>query len=127
MQPKTKGTKMDKALYNYKAKIVEIYDGDTLTVDLDLGLHTWVKGEKIRLSRINAPELKGSERAKGLKSRDYLRSLILDKEVFIETIKDKKEKFGRYLGEIWIEESEHKFININDLMVKDGFAVFKKY
>lgn len=118
---------MEKVLYNYKAKIVEVYDGDTCTVDIDLGLHAWIKGEKIRLIRINAPEVRGAERAKGLKSRDYLRSLILDKEVFIETIKDKKGKYGRYLGEIWLKDSEDNLININDLMVKNGFAIYKKY
>ncbi|MDP2362967.1 MAG: thermonuclease family protein [Ignavibacteria bacterium] len=118
---------MENVLYNYKAKIVEVYDGDTCTVDIDLGLHIWIKGEKIRLVRINAPELKGTERTKGLKSRDHLRNLILDKEVFIETIKDKKGKYGRYLAEVWLKESKNKFININDLMVKDGFAIYKKY
>ncbi len=118
---------MENILYHYKAKVVEVYDGDTCTVDIDLGLHTWIKGEKIRLVRINAPELKGDDRTKGLKSRDYLRSLILDKEIFIETIKDKKEKYGRYLGEIWLKGSENKFININDLMVENKYAVYKKY
>ena len=118
---------MEKILYHYKAKIVEVYDGDTCTVDIDLGLHIWNKGEKIRLTRINAPELRGTERTKGLKSRDFLRSLIFDKEVFIETIKDKKEKYGRYLGEIWLEDEKGKFININDEMVRNGFAKYQKY
>ena len=118
---------MDKVLYHYKAKIVEVYDGDTCTIDMDLGLHTWIKGEKIRLTRINAPELRGTERTKGLKSRDFLRSLILNKEVFIETIKDKKEKYGRYLADGWLEDDKGKFININDEMVKNGFAKYQKY
>ncbi len=118
---------MDKVLYHYKAKIIEVYDGDTCTIDIDLGLHTWIKGEKIRLTRINAPELRGTERTKGLKSRDFLRSLILDKEVFIETIKDKKEKYGRYLAEVWLEDDKGIFININDEMVKNGFAKYQKY
>lgn len=118
---------MEKILYHYKAKIVEVYDGDTCTVDIDLGLHIWSKGEKIRLTRINAPELKGSERNKGLASRDYLRDLILGKEVLIETIKDKKGKYGRYLGEIWWEDEKGKLININDVMVNDGFAKYQKY
>ncbi len=77
--------------------------------------------------RIKAPELKGTERTKGLKSRDHLRSLILDKEVFIETIKDKKGKYGRYLAEIWLKDSENNYVNINDLMVKNEFASYKKY
>lgn len=118
---------MDKVLYHYKAKIVEVYDGDTCTIDIDLGLHTWIKGEKIRLTRINAPELRGTERTKGLKSRDFLRSLILNKEVFIETIKDKKEKYGRYLADVWLEDDKGKFININDEIVKNGFAKYQKY
>jgi micrococcal nuclease len=56
---------MEKVLYHYKAKIIEVYDGDTCTIDIDLGLNIWNKGEKIRLNRINAPELRGDEKAKG--------------------------------------------------------------
>lgn len=112
---------MKNNLYNYKAFVTAVYDGDTCTVDIDLGLHCWVKNEKIRLARINAPELRGSEREQGLESRDYLRKLILNKEVLLQTIKDKKEKYGRYLGEIWID-SGSKQVNVNDLIVKKGFA-----
>ena len=118
---------MEKVLYHYKAVVTDVYDGDTCTVDIDLGLHTWIKGEKLRLNRINAPELRGTERTKGLKSGDHLRNIINGKEVYLETIKDKKEKYGRYLAEVWFEESKGKFININDKMVKDGFAIYKKY
>lgn len=89
---------MDKQLYHYKAKVVSVYEGDTFTIDIDLGLHTWIRGEKIRLSRINAPELKGKERTKGLASRDFLKNLVLNKEIIIETVKDTKEKYERYLG-----------------------------
>lgn len=118
---------MDKQLYHYKAKVVSVYDGDTCTIDIDLGLHTWIRTEKIRLNRINAPELRGKERAKGLASRDFLKSLILDKEIIIETIKDTKEKYGRYLGEIWLKDSDGKFSNINDEMVRNKFAKYQKY
>jgi len=118
---------MKHILYHYKAVVTSVYDGDTCTVDIDLGLHTWIRGEKLRLHRINAPELKGNERSRGLKSRDFLRSIIEGKKVTIETIKDKKGKFGRYLAEIWLEEKKEKYTNINDLIVKEGFAVYKKY
>ena len=114
-------------LYNYKAKVVEVYDGDTCTVDIDLGLHTWIRGEKLRLNRINAPELRGAERPEGLKSRDFLRQLVLDKEVLLKTIKDEKEKYGRYLAEIWIQNEAGEWQNINDLMVEKGFAVYANY
>jgi micrococcal nuclease len=118
---------MDKNLYHYKAKVTGVYDGDTCTMDIDLGLHTWIRGEKIRLHRINAPELKGKERNKGLASRDSLKSLILEKEVLIETIKDEKEKYGRYLGEIWLADSKGGYLNVNDWMVNNGFAKYQKY
>lgn len=118
---------MKKTLYFYKANVTAVYDGDTITVDIDLGLKTIIKGEKIRLHRINAPEMRGPEKEKGKESRDFLRSLILDNEIFLETIKDKKGKYGRYLGEIHVEKSPGKFVLVNDLMVKKGYAVYKDY
>lgn len=118
---------MQNSLYHYKAHVTDVYDGDTCTVDIDLGLHLTVKGEKVRLHRINAPELKGSEKEKGIKARDFLREQILDKDIMLETIKDRLEKYGRYLGEIHIEAEPGKFVNVNDLIVQNGFAVYKEY
>ena len=83
---------MENLLYHYKAKVTEVYDGDTITVEVDLGLHTFLKDEKVRFNRINAPEVRGSEREEGLKSRDFLREQILGKDIVLETIKDKGEK-----------------------------------
>ena len=80
-----------------------------------------------RKDQIEPYKCTGSKRAKGLKSRDFLRSKIEGNEVFIQTIKDKKGKYGRYLGEIWFEETEGNFININDLLVTEGFAKYHKY
>ncbi|GMR24912.1 MAG: hypothetical protein BMS9Abin39_0182 [Ignavibacteria bacterium] len=118
---------MKHTLFTYKAIVTSVYDGDTCTVDIDLGLHTWVRKEKIRLYGINAPEIRGEERSKGLKSRDFLREQILGKEIIIETLKDKKGKYGRYIGKIWIRNKKEKEINISDLLVKNGFAVYKEY
>ncbi len=118
---------MKKTLYNYKAKVTEVYDGDTCTLEIDLGLNAFIKNEKIRLSRIDAPEVRGKEKEKGLRARDFLRQQILEKEIWLETIKDQEEKFGRYLGEIYLETKPEKYVNINDLMVEKGFAVYKKY
>jgi len=116
-----------KQLYNYKAVVTGVYDGDTITVNIDLGLSTWINNEKIRLVRIDAPELRGSSRNKGLKSRDFLRALLLDKKIQIQTIKDRKEKYGRYLAEVWLETSSGKFTNVNDLMVEKKQAIYKKF
>ncbi len=108
-------------LYYYKAIVVSVYDGDTIHVDIDLGLSTWIRKEKLRLARINAPEIRGAERPAGLASRDFLRQQILGKEIIVQTIKDRKGKFGRYLAEIWLKESG-EWININDLMIEKGYA-----
>ena len=114
-------------LYYYKANITAVYDGDTCTANLDLGLSTLRIGEKIRLSRINAPEVRGSSRQQGLISRDFLRNLILNKDILVQTIKDKKGKYGRYLGEIWLIDEDGSLTNVNDLMVSSGFAEYKEY
>ena len=64
-------------LYHYRAVVTAVHDGDTCTVDIDLGLSLWVRGENVRLHRINAPELTGAERPKGEKAREALKKLVL--------------------------------------------------
>jgi len=113
-------------LYHYKALVTSAYDGDTITVDIDLGLKTFVKGEKLRLNRINAPEVRGVEREAGLVSRDWLRERIVGRSVLIETFKDKKGKYGRYIAEIWLPENGG-YTNLNDELVERGLAVYKDY
>lgn len=118
---------MEKNLYYYRANVTSVYDGDTCTVDIDLGLGIWVKGEKIRLYGINAPEVRGGEREEGLKSRDFLRSMIDGKDVVLKTLKDDKGKYGRYLAEIFLSGENGTMININDRLVTEGFAEYKDY
>jgi micrococcal nuclease len=91
-------------LYTYKAVITDVYDGDTFTADIDLGLGVWIKGVKLRLAHIDTPEIRGEEREKGLIVRDHVRGIILDKEVSIQTIKDKKGKYGRLLADVYLKE-----------------------
>ena len=104
-------------LYYYKANVIKVYDGDTITVDIDLGVGIWLRKQSIRLYGIDAPEVRGSEKIEGKKSRDWLREKILGKEIILKTIKDKTGKYGRLLGEIWFENE-----NINDLLVEVGMA-----
>lgn len=103
--------------YKYKAVVTKVYDGDTITVDIDLGFGIIMKKQSIRLYGINTPEIKGEERPKGLEARDYLSNLVLNKEINLETIKDKKGKYGRILGIIWLEHE-----NINDKLIREGYA-----
>ena len=117
---------MHEHLYNYKAKVVSVYDGDTCTVDIDLGMRTWVHEERLRLFRINAPELTGAQKPAGLAARDFLRGLINGKEIHLQTIKDKQEKYGRYLAEVFVQQGD-VWLNVNDEMVKNGHAVYQDY
>ncbi len=104
-------------MYEYKAFVRKVYDGDTITVDIDLGFDVVLKAQKIRLVRINAPEVRGEKRPAGLKSRDALRSKIGNKWIRLKTQKDKKGKYGRWLGEVWLEEE-----CINEWLLKEGHA-----
>lgn len=108
---------MKKEQYIYKAVVVKVYDGDTITVDIDLGMYVWLKNQTIRFARINAAELKGTNKLKGQAARDWLRRRILEKEVVIETIKDTKETYGRWLANVWLED-----VCINDEMLTKGIA-----
>ncbi|MGH7494385.1 MAG: thermonuclease family protein [bacterium] len=104
---------MTHSLYHYRALVVGVYNGDTCTVDIDLGLNCWLRSQKLRLHRINAPEMKGEEKAAGTPARDFLRSLISGKKFVVETIKDDTEKYGRFLAEIWLEQ-DGQWINVNE-------------
>jgi len=105
-------------LYTYRAIITSVYDGDTVTADIDLGMKIWLRGERLRLWGIDTPELnRGANRALAREARDFLRELILGRRVIIKTIKDRKGKYGRYLAIIYKGE-----ININELMVSKSYA-----
>jgi micrococcal nuclease len=107
-------------LYHYKALVTSVYDGDTITVDLQLGCDVVLRNQKIRLYGINTPELRGDSRNDGLAARDFLREYVLNKTVTLKTIKDKSGKYGRLLGIIYTDEK-----NINELLISEGYA--KKY
>lgn len=78
---------LEQSLYHYRALVTEVYDGDTVTVDLDLGFHVWKRGEKIRLADIDAPELQGETKVEGKAAGDFLRELVLNKRVAAPTSK----------------------------------------
>lgn len=105
--------------YIYDAVVVSVYDGDTLRANIDLGFDTWLMKEPIRFYGINAPEIKGENRDQGLVSRDWVREkLPVGTKIQIKTLKDKTEKYGRYLGIIYLND-----VNINEEMVANNLAV----
>tara|TARA_Y100001938_G_scaffold91444_1_gene125447 strand:+ start:1461 stop:1787 length:327 start_codon:yes stop_codon:yes gene_type:complete len=104
-------------MWEYRALVQKVYDADTITVDIDLGFDIILKKQKIRLVGINAPEVRGEERQHGLISRDALRSKIANKWVIIQTEKDKKGKYGRWLGTVVLDGE-----NINNWLLNEGLA-----
>ncbi len=116
----------DAELFHYTAFVQSVYDGDTCRVDIDLGMGIWIRNEKLRLVRINAPEMTGPDKVLGMASRDFLRELIDGKEIIIETLKDQRGKYGRYLAEIWIQQGEC-WVNVNDALVAADHAVYQDY
>ena len=67
-----------------EGRIVDIYDGDTITVVIKL--NNQLQKHKIRLYGINSPELKGPTHIDGLAARNFLISQIvnIDLELNIE-------------------------------------------
>jgi len=111
-----------KPAYLYSAEVVKVYDGDTITVIFDVGFNLSFKKQKIRLLGINAPEMRGETLLAARKSRDWLRKKILGKTVIIQTFKDTKGKYGRWLGVIHFEGE-----NLNELLVEADLAVRAEY
>ena len=107
-------------MYEYRALVKRVYDGDTITVDIDLGFNIIMRNQKIRLLGIDTPEIRGSQRPEGLLAKTALENRVLNEWITLKTKKDKKGKYGRWLGEILLLEE-----NVNDWMIKEGYA--KKY
>ena len=108
-------------MYTYRAFVMGVYDGDTITVRVDLGFHTFVE-QRLRLARINAWEVRGTERPAGLLARDWLRSQILGKDVTVTTEQDKQGKYGRYVAEIILDGG-----NLSDALVANQHAKYQSY
>ena len=87
--------------------VIGVSDGDTIKVlDADKKQH------RIRFLGIDAPE---SSQAFGQKSKQYLSSLIFNKNVSINY--KEKDQYGRILGTVFFENE-----NINLKMVQAGLA-----
>ena len=100
--------------WTYQATVVSVYDGDTIVVDIDMGMKVWQKGIRIRFAGINAPELNTGE---GKVSRDALKTQISPGDI-VTVISHSFEKYGRLLATV-----EKNNINLNQWMLDNNFAV----
>lgn len=102
-------------MYEYKAKVLNIVDGDTFDLDVDLGfsIHHYIR---VRLLDIDTPEkrsLNPEEKENGQICAYLAEYFWLNKEVVIKSYKDidiNTDSFGRYL--VYIKDSN---INAVDL------------
>ena len=111
----------DDSLYTYKARVEEVTDGDTLKVDFHLGLGNR-KGETIRLNHIDCPELDTPE---GKAAKRFVeRELSGTEFITLKSVKTRKEKWGRYLGDVfYTRKGRGPLIYLNQLLLDKGHAV----
>ena len=114
-------------MYEYRAKLIKVVDGDTVDVDIDLGFGVWLKDERVRIMGIDTPESRTRDQVEklfGLAAKKRVQEL-LEKNVVLKTFaakdgEDMKGKFGRILGDFYIE-SEGKLLT--EVMIDEGHAV----
>jgi micrococcal nuclease len=113
-------------MYEYNIEVVSVVDGDTIHADVDLGFDQHVF-KTLRLAHINAPEMSTPE---GMPAKQHLNELlgsIQPGTMIIRTIKDRKEKYGRYLatilGGVFDDRGNLTVLNVNERMIADGFAI----
>ena len=100
----------------FDAKVIKVIDGDTIWVKTDN------KHVKIRLSYIDAPELRQTF---GVRSKNYLTDLVLDKDIQIDTYR--KDRYNRIIGEVYMH-NDTESIFVNAKLLKSGQAwVYKRY
>ena len=109
-----------KDIYVRNAKVIRVVDGDTAEFNVDLGCDIRIN-MMCRLEGINAPE---KVTAAGKASKAWLEIVLPPgTDVTIQTVKDKKEKYGRYLAAVYIPGSVQ---SLNEDMVKQGLAAAYK-
>lgn len=94
--------------------VVGVHDGDTVTLDLDLGWFL-TNRQPVRVAHINAPELSTPA---GLVSRDRVRQL-LPVGTKVELISTGLDKYGRSLGVITLPDGR----DLGSILLAEGLAV----
>ena len=108
-------------MYTYNVTVTRVVDGDTVDVDIDLGFGMTYKKQRVRMMGIDTPESRTrdlEEKFYGKQSKYFLEDLLKDQK--IQLVSHDKGKFGRILGELFIEGNE---LSINQQMIDNYHAV----
>jgi micrococcal nuclease len=119
-------------MYEYKAIVDRVVDGDTIDVTIDLGFKTWKK-VRVRMEGINTPESRTrdlEEKKKGLAAKARLQE-ILDYNSNECVLKvSGVGKFGRAIASVYVDtlspasdKSSMTTINVNKQLIEEGHAV----
>lgn len=113
------------SLFHYKATVIKVVDGDTIDLMVSLGFDTSVKG-RFRLVGVNTPESYGASACpEGVAAKAFTTAALpVGAEVVVVTSKDKKEKYGRYLAEVYKLEKNGVVSekSVNQMLVESGNA-----
>ena len=114
----------------YDVHLVKVVDGDTVDVDIDLGFGICLKDERVRIMGIDTPESRTSDRVEKLFGKAASKRLkeLLQSDAKLITTEDKsgedmKGKFGRILGDFYVERFEGKREKVTDILIEEGHAV----
>lgn len=109
-------------LYQYKAEVTKVIDGDTFISRVELGFDV-MKNVTIRLAKINAPEMKGPDSIAASKAKDYLTRKLLGKTIYFSS--KAYDKYHRSIAIVYLSATDTATVN-NDL-VRKGFAKYQSY
>ena len=115
-------------MYEYRATLLKIVDGDTVDVDIDLGFGVIFANQRIRLYGIDTPESRTrdlEEKKCGKLAAKYIEDHIKVGSTFtLRTRLDGKGKFGRILGELICHVPEFdREMSLNKAMIQKKLAV----
>lgn len=109
-----------KPAYVYLAEVIDVHDGDTYKLRVDLGFRCAVTIQ-CRLHGVNAPELNTPD---GKVARDFVRQTLapygtgsLYDSVVIESYKDQR-SFERWVCDVWLLDDR----SLADVLVQAGHA-----
>lgn len=105
-------------MYEYRAKVASVHDGDTLRLDIDCGFNVWLHRVPCRLLGVDAPELGTPE---GRAARDWLRAwLPVGANIIVRTHLDEADKYGRWLADI--SQGPADITTVNQRLIDAGHA-----
>jgi micrococcal nuclease len=112
-------------MYEYRAHVLKVIDGDTVDVDIDLGFEVMLKDQRVRIMGIDTPESRTRDKVEDLfgeaaKARvaQLLSGNVVLKTQINKKGEDMKGKFGRILGDFVIGDRM-----LTDIMIEEGHAV----